>query len=395
MSTKSKLRWYQFTVRSLLALMVIVSLLGSWWAVQVDRFHRQEEAVAALVELGGRVNYYHQHRKSSGEPKYDDGEGPKWLTSLLGKDYFVKVFSVNLSVAQAVDADLEHLEELRGVRTLSLKSPPITDAGFAHVARLTELEELYVVGDKDSVDGVLVARHGRPIGDAALVHLKGLKKLQTLTLNNTDVADAGLTCMEGLDQLGYLVLEGTLVTDAGLAHLTSLHALDSLSLAYTKVTDSGLVHLKGLTNIKILQLHGTAITDAGLENLKAMRGLIWLSLQETRIVGHGLVHLRGASGLGRLLLGYNRNLTDVALLHVGAFSNLQWLGLERTSVTDEGLVHLHSLKELRHLEVWNDAGKVTEAGIDALEKALPNCSINRQSGPMRRPPKRGSLNRDN
>ena len=45
---------------------------------------------------------------------------------------------------------------------------------------------------------------GTEITDAALVHLKELKKLESLRLNDTKITDAGLVHLKGLTKLGYL-----------------------------------------------------------------------------------------------------------------------------------------------------------------------------------------------
>ena len=60
---------------------------------------------------------------------------------------------------------------------------------------------------------------------------------------------------------------GSDVTDAGLEHLKGLKHLNYLGLEDTKVTDAGLVHLKGLTKLQRLYLDDTEVTDAGLEHL--------------------------------------------------------------------------------------------------------------------------------
>ena len=105
--------------------------------------------------------------------------------------------------------------------------------------------------------------------DADLVHLKGLTKLQTLSLINTKVTDAGLVHLKGMTNLQRLDLTDTKVTDAGLVHLKGLTKLQYLDLEGTKVTDAGLVHLKGLTNLQTLILTDTKATDAGVKKLQA------------------------------------------------------------------------------------------------------------------------------
>ena len=95
-----------------------------------------------------------------------------------------------------------------------------------------------------------------------------------------------------------------------------------------KVTDAELKQLlKGLENLEDLDLYRTNITDAGLEHVK------------------GLKHLR--------------------------YLNLHW----QKKVTDAGLEHLKGLESLQHLDLRGT--KVTDGGVENLQRALPNCKIDR------------------
>ena len=82
------------------------------------------------------------------------------------------------------------------------ESATATAATIEQVGRLTRLEELVLTQS--------------PLGDAGLVHLKGLSKLKRLVLSGTQVTDASLVHLEGLSNLSDLDLIGTGVTDSGL-----------------------------------------------------------------------------------------------------------------------------------------------------------------------------------
>ena len=80
-----------------------------------------------------------------------------------------------------------------------------------------------------------------------------------------DTTDAGLEHLKGLTRLKSLTLFNTQITDAGLEHLKDLTSLSLLTLSFSNnITDGGLVHVKGLTNLNSLDLWGCArITGAG------------------------------------------------------------------------------------------------------------------------------------
>jgi len=224
---KPKRRWFQYSLRTLLLLMLLASIGMSWFAVKMQRARRQREAVEAIEKLGGWVRFDYQVNQSivlaSSPPPQPPG--PEWLRRVLGDDFFAKVVSADLHNTQATDAWLEHLDGLPHLQQLNLMGTPVSDAGVQHVERLGELRVL-------SLDSTQVT-------DAGLDRLRGLGQLQLLLLCNTKITDAGLMRLKGLRQLQSLWLYGTSVTDAGLEHLKELSHLQHLELSRTQVTDEG------------------------------------------------------------------------------------------------------------------------------------------------------------
>jgi Leucine Rich repeat len=101
-----------------------------------------------------------------------------------------------------------------------------------------------------------------------------------------------------------------------------------------------------------LDLEDTPITDAGLEHVKGLTRLRALSLRGTRVTGLGLQHLKG-------------------------MANLRDLDLADTPMTDQGLAHLHGLTNLESLCLLSlrIRSQITDAGINALHRALPQVHI--------------------
>ncbi len=160
--------------------------------------------------------------------------GPKWLVGLLGVHYFDSVTMVQYYPKKATDAEMVRLGNLTRVDTLAFGPTEVSDAGLAHLDRLTRLRWLTI--------------SGRPprSTDKLLGQLKVLTRLQGLNLDDSDVTDAGLRHLEGLTNLELLGLGGTGVTDAGLKHLQGLTALQHLYLNGTQISDEGLANVKRL-----------------------------------------------------------------------------------------------------------------------------------------------------
>jgi len=103
--------------------------------------------------------------------------------------------------------------------------------------------------------------------DRDLARFQGLNRLDTISLNDTDVADAGLESLVELPKLEKLYLEGTKITDASLKRLAGAKTLKLLQLNRTKISDDGLKQLHGLSALAEIQLHKTAVTAAGVQAL--------------------------------------------------------------------------------------------------------------------------------
>ncbi len=196
-------KWrFQFSIRSLLVLMVVVAVACSWLAAARKRAEGQK---VAIVKLAGTVAYDYQFDALD---KFNPGAtppGPAWLRELLGDDFFTTAISLNLDYTHVTDTDLEYLKGLPELRDLGLSGFYITDAGLEHLKGLTQLQSLRLAST--------------PVTGIGLEHLKGLGGLKRLDLSRSRVTDPGLEHLKGLTQLQWLWLSGTKVSDAGVTGL--------------------------------------------------------------------------------------------------------------------------------------------------------------------------------
>jgi len=108
----------------------------------------------------------------------------------------------------------------------------------------------------------------KPITDADLVHLVGLRAVRELSLHQTRITGAGLVHLAKLTTLNRLFLSDAAVDDQGVSHLGKLKSLKTLGLSGTRITDAGLEHLNGLKALTSLFALGTKVTDVGVAKLK-------------------------------------------------------------------------------------------------------------------------------
>jgi Leucine-rich repeat (LRR) protein len=223
---KSKRRWFQFRLRTLL-LLTTASAIATWqWTRYVEPYRTQRRAAAALEELGAIVTV---------EP----ADGPGWLRMLVGEDNFVSVSSV--VEGEVSDRDLDRLKNVIHLRKLAPPDTQITDAGLEHLKNLTNLKRLFLDDTQ--------------ITDAGLEHIKNLKKLEMLALTDTQITDAGLEHLKNLSNLKWLFLDDTQITNGGLEHLKGLGNLTGVDLKNTRVTNGGVADLQ--TALPKLQIRVT------------------------------------------------------------------------------------------------------------------------------------------
>ena len=211
---KPKRRWPQFKVRTLLVLMLAVSLPLAWVVNERRKIAERQKRIGHWV--------------------IEAAPQPSWSLWLLGNDragYATKIGSPWLVADGDLhpplnDNDLRAIQGLTHLESLDMNSSGLTDAGLA---KLDGLRDLKVLG--------LACTN---ITDAGLVHLKHFPRLRELTLAHTNVTDAGLSNLKSLTQLASLELSGQEITDAGFGSIKHLKGLRNLHMFQTNVTYIGL-----------------------------------------------------------------------------------------------------------------------------------------------------------
>jgi hypothetical protein len=240
---KSKRRHFQFSVRTLLVGVLLMSVPLSWLAT---KRWRERRAVAEIRRAGGTVLYeYH--------PPHT-WRGSRFVRTVFGDDFFAQEYQVGFYPQKANDRALRHLRDLPEVKVLCVESGDVTEAGLEHLEGLTELVYLWLDEAK--------------VADAGLEHLKGLTSLADLHLPRSLVTGSGVRHVKGLPDLRGLDLAGAPVTDAGLRHVEELAGLHCLVLSDTQISDAGLGHLCRMTGLQLVDVAGTRVTAEGVRKLR-------------------------------------------------------------------------------------------------------------------------------
>jgi hypothetical protein len=175
-----KRNWLQFSLRTLLAVMLGASLLMAWVAHKRNEAAEQRRAYQLILDKNGASNFGPESAR------------PPWLQWILGEDVAGTGGCIEFYGPDLNDADLATLTSLRQIRRLSLDRTQVTDRG--------------------------------------LVHLQKLPHLRYLSLDETKVTDDGLESLHACHSLEFVSLYGTRTTSAGVERLQTalpdLHVID-------------------------------------------------------------------------------------------------------------------------------------------------------------------------
>ena len=336
-------RRFQFGIRALLLLALIVALLSGWMTVKMRAAKEQHDAVEAI----GATIYDFQHSHSC------VAADPEWLRNILGNDFFHDVVVAYLKN----DSGMKHLKGLSQLQELCLSGEAVTDAGMENIKGLIHLQS--------------VEARCTTITDSGLRCLPATSVRRLCLCANHDMTSAVWADLQHLPQLTDLDLEQMSVTNDDLQKLAQLHNLRALSLEYCGITDSGLKRLTPLAQLESLKLTYEGVTDAGIEHLRAFTKLRSLDLQETGITVAGLEPLKALSQLESLSLD-SHLLTAAGVEHLKAVPRLNELSLFHAS--DEDLENLQDLSQLRTLNLTNP--NTTDECLKQFQQVLPNCKVN-------------------
>ena len=192
-----KRRMLQFGMRSLLATMFLVAVSASVWSLFVMPYRNQLMAVRAASEVGGQMTM-------------TASDGADWhrrlVETLLGKDSFVHVQSLDLRNTAADDKLVQHIRAMWQLETVLLDGCNVSDVG--------------------------------------VIFLSGLSRLETLSLRYTQTTDSSLQSLKTLPALKELRLTGTDISDEGLNFLASMTSLEEVYARWTQATEPGAAALK-------------------------------------------------------------------------------------------------------------------------------------------------------
>ncbi len=267
------------------------------------------------------------------------------------------------------DENCPILAQCQNLRLITLGgATKVTDAGLAHIGRMTSL-------------GTLGLNNNAQITDAGLEHLREMSGLRTLELIRTKVTEAGVKRLAAALPLCKIEWDGPTIeprdSDRAAAEwLLSRGGQFGISDAtrYREISgEKGDKLPAGMFKLNNFKLTGPQFTtDADLARFRGLQNLSTLVIAETTVSDAGLEHVAAVPHLTHVYMD-GMKITDTGLQHLGGCKELTTIHFNKTAVTDAGLAHLTGLNKLTELRVTGT--KVTEAGVKQLAAKLPRCKI--------------------
>jgi len=132
----------------------------------------------------------------------------------------------------------------------------------------------------------------------------------------------------------------------------------------------------GSIQVRAVHWNGNhALTNSDFAWLRKLPAITKLFVNSSNFDDSCLEFLDGHSSINLLWIDQT-NLSDAGHLRVvQRFPALRWLNIGGPNCTDNTLAQLHGGTQLTSITLMSPS-KVTDAGLDALKRALPNCTIN-------------------
>ena len=160
---KPKLRWFQFSLRTLLVIVTLCAIPCSWLAVKIheekslrDERNRQWRVVQAIERSSGVLEECSIRAFEIIEIR------PEWLNHCLGGHYHGQISELDFRGSLIKDGDLESLKSLCNLQRLRLDNTSITDAGLQHLECLPKLYRLSLSGTHISEAGLIKLQKALP-----------------------------------------------------------------------------------------------------------------------------------------------------------------------------------------------------------------------------------------
>ena len=254
-------RWWmpRFSLRTLIALTILLGTLSGSFGILVRRAHVQEMAAEALRREGTAVTYEFA-------PVTKLIPANDWTRKVLGRQFFDQVTQLH-SQELEVPMVLKHLRRFPDLEKVFLINSYANDETFGYLGNCKKLRLIYA--------------GGTPVKDAGVMALKNSQTLEQLVIWGTKISDESIKAISVVPSLRQLIVQNTKITDASIQSLHSSALRDKLivlNVSDTNVTASSLPLISEFTSLNELGFQDIDVDIAELKVLTKMPKLRRLSV---------------------------------------------------------------------------------------------------------------------
>jgi len=270
------------------------------------------------------------------------------------------------------------------LKRLSLWKTRITDLGMDYLRNLENLELLDIQETK--------------VTEAALAHLKHLPRLKKLK-QTIELSDEGIELLARFPHRPVTSVQARGITAEGMWALTGLKRLERLTISDSQLTPKAAEYFRHLPNLKHFWVIDTKWTDEALANLATLPQL-------RSVVGavgsYGVSFRAFARAWGKrfteLMIDGEYVNGDASKIHVSLcigkadadldglrhFENLAKLNLAGEQYGHDALAHVAHLPRLEHLTLTTAMGDAGVRHLATIKTLKSLCIVDKQCGPSRR-----------
>jgi hypothetical protein len=371
-------RWFRFSLRTLLVLITLISLVLGCYIVRV---RNEQQAALTINEASGAIVYDWQIRPPGSDPAVESTPpGPAWIRKFLGPHWLDRIVEVRLNENSNPDKKNRfalvspHLEKLQLLRSLQLYGENCGNFDFQLLGRLRQLEELTLYKKteitQDDAAALAAATHLRELHiKSAKISAKALSELAAMP----NLEELDIDCFYFEPSTGKTTKQYQLGDDAAEV-LANFPKLRSLMVFQTQIRDKGLAALCRLERLETLVVSSPSVTSASFDAVVKLKHLKHLGTWQWKINDADFAKLSQLPNLRSL--GLVTRLSDESVTHLVKLDQIERLTIRGPKITDDSLPNLARFKKLEWLDMSDTSVHKNSPAAKELQHALPHCQIN-------------------